>query len=71
MLITFAGVIGGTGAFRCLYIQIFFVILHSQFIKSCPIMNHTLHSIYTSCPSVKNWGYLENWKSTASAMMSL
>ena len=37
-----------------------------RFTKSRPIMKHVYSYIHTAAPAVRNWGFLENWKSTAS-----
>ncbi len=37
-----------------------------QFTKSCLKMNETIFNFTLLNPSVRNWGFLENWKSTAS-----
>lgn len=34
-------------------------------------MNTLSQTIEMPCPIVRNWGYLENWKSTASNGISL
>lgn len=40
----------------------------AQLTKSYLSMNHISGIDETSSPSVSNWGYLENWKSTAPVM---
>lgn len=51
----------------------FFITFAAQFKKSCLCMNHILiaEPIEISYPVVRNWGYLENWKSTASSEVHL
>lgn len=45
--------------------QQFFVILQCNSQRVAQQMNRISGTNETSSPSVKNWGYLENWKSTA------
>ncbi len=40
-----------------------------QFTKSCPKMNETIFDFTLLNPTVRNWGFLENWKSTASVLV--